>query len=51
MKIIILSAHLHAEAFHVLGGQVKTTFDKLFGGIRSYGQSGGMEQLKFPEWK
>ena len=38
-----------AEAFHILGGQVRTAFDELFDDVRRYGQSGGMAAMGFPE--
>ena len=41
----------YAEAFHILGGQVKTTFDELFDDVVFHQQSGGMEQLNFGKWK
>jgi len=37
----------HAEAFHVLGGQAKNSFDLLFTDTVGYGQSGRLEALGF----
>lgn len=41
----------HAEAFHVLGSQTKTVFDSLFDDTRNYGQSGGIDVLRFPKFE
>ncbi len=41
----------HAEAFHILGHEGHTAFDNLCGDVKRYGESGGMRQLGFPEWR
>ncbi|MBN1444826.1 MAG: PIG-L family deacetylase [Candidatus Omnitrophica bacterium] len=40
----------HAEAFHILGGEMPTPFDDLFADIRTFQQSGGLDRLKMESW-
>jgi len=40
----------HAEAFHILGGEMNTPFDILFKNIRKFQQSGGLDRLNMELW-
>jgi LmbE family N-acetylglucosaminyl deacetylase len=39
----------HAEAFHILGGEMAARFDKLFDDARVHRQSGGMDHFAFDQ--